>query len=158
MYGRFKKRERVDTNIDPNRDYSNRDLEEIAEQLLRDDSKIEICRHCGKDGIPTGVTRPQVQKDTLDGEGNPLVLEFTEHECDNGHKWWDGEGRTKGIGGDNPILFDEHIYARKKREIYCKAGKPDPNIVSGIYNRQHPQGRKVNSKDQRRRHGASYYR
>lgn len=157
MY-RFKKRERVDTTIYPDKHYTGSDLEEIADQLLRDDSKTEICRFCEEPGRPTGEIEVRVQDDVLDGEGNPLSINFAEHECQNGHRWWDGEGRAKGIGGDNPILFDEHVYARKKREIYCKAGMPDPSIVAGIYNRQHPQGRKVNSKDQRKRHGASYYR
>lgn len=45
-----------------------------------------------------------------------------------------------------------------RREIYCSVGVPEPHIVKGIYWRTHPNGRKVNSDDQRRRNGASYYR
>ena len=71
-------------------------------------------------------------------------------------------GKVRGIGGENPILFAEHIYARKRREIYPKSeaanGVVDPSIQQGIYNRQHPEGRKVNSEEQRSRNGASYYR
>jgi len=67
-------------------------------------------------------------------------------------------GKQRGIGGDHPILFPEHEYARKRREIYTESGTPDPSLVAGIYNRTHPQGRKVNSKEQRQRNGASYYR
>jgi hypothetical protein len=157
MYNRFKKRERVDTNIDPNRSYNKTELEEIADQLLRDDSKTEICRECGQAGQPNGVVKPSKQND-YDAEGNRLILNFSQHQCPDGHIWWDGEGKAKGIGGDSPILFEEHIYSRKRREIYCKAGLPDPNIVQGMYNRPHPQGRKVNSEAQRKKHGASYYR
>lgn len=157
MYNRFKKKERVDTEIKPGKKYSKLELEEIADQILRDDSKTEICRSCGELGKPSGVKESREQ-DAIDEAGNQLVLDFSEHICKNGHKWFDGEGKARGIGGDNPILFEEHIYSRKRREIYCKAGLPDPNIVQGIYNRPHPQGRKVNSKAQRKKHGASFYR
>jgi hypothetical protein len=158
MYGRFRKRERVDTEIDPEKTYSQRELEEIADQLLRDDTKTEICRSCDQPGSPNGVTRDEPQEDAFDDDGNPLVIQFKEHECANGHKWWDGEGKARSISGENPILFEEHILSRKRREIYCKAGMPDPNIVQGMYNRPHPQGRKVNTEAQRKKHGASYYR
>jgi hypothetical protein len=67
-------------------------------------------------------------------------------------------GKEKGIGGDNPILFAEHEYSRRRREIYVTEGTPDPSLVSGIYFRTHPQGRKVNSETQRKKNGASYYR
>lgn len=74
------------------------------------------------------------------------------------------------IHGENPILFDEHIYNRKRREIYVNAGVPDEiqgldderGIHRGdgqkIFNRTHPQGRKVNSEHQRKKNGASYFR
>lgn len=67
-------------------------------------------------------------------------------------------GRPIGIGADPPILFEEHIYSRKRREIYNQNGVPDPNIVSGIYWRTHPQGRKVTTPEQRKKNGASWYR
>lgn len=67
-------------------------------------------------------------------------------------------GKTRGIGGDNPILFEEHERARKRREIYNTNGVPDPSLVAGIYNRSHPEGRKINSPEARKKHGASYYR
>lgn len=66
--------------------------------------------------------------------------------------------RERGIGGKDPILFEEHLYARKKREIYNVNGVPDPEIVQGIYNRVHPQGRKVNTPEARKTNGASFYR
>lgn len=69
-----------------------------------------------------------------------------------------GTKKERGIGGDAPILFEEHIYSRKKREIYNINGVPDPEIVQGIYNRVHPQGRKVNSPEARKSNGASFYR
>lgn len=67
-------------------------------------------------------------------------------------------GKPNGIKGDAPILFEEHIYARKRREIYNQNGVPEPSINEGMFWRPHPQGRKVNSDEQRRRHGASFYR
>jgi hypothetical protein len=62
------------------------------------------------------------------------------------------------IRGENPILFEEHLKNRHKREIYNKSGTPDPAFGQGMYNRTHPEGRKVNSDEQRKRNGASYYR
>jgi hypothetical protein len=59
---------------------------------------------------------------------------------------------------DEPVLLEEHLYSRRRREIYNQNGVPDPSIASGNYWRSHPQGRKVNSPEQRKRNGASYYR
>ena len=75
-------------------------------------------------------------------------------------------GKKKGIGGDNPILFEEHLYARRRREIQTEAGVPDPAYTRDprfphqipMYNRQSPHGRKVNSEKQRKEGGASYFR
>jgi hypothetical protein len=67
-------------------------------------------------------------------------------------------GKERGIKGKDPILFDEHIYQRQRREILNENGIPEPGLVQGIYNRVHPEGRKVNSEEQRRKHGASWYR
>lgn len=67
-------------------------------------------------------------------------------------------GPKRGIGGDDPILFKEHEDQRRRREIFTTNGTPDAALVQGIYNRSHPQGRKINSDDQRKRNGASYYK
>lgn len=67
-------------------------------------------------------------------------------------------GKARGIAGENPVLFEEHLYSRKRREIYNQNGVPDPSINEGMFWRTHPQGRKVNSDDQRKKHGASFYR
>lgn len=67
-------------------------------------------------------------------------------------------GRPRGIGGEDPILFAEHLYQRQKREILNENGVPEPGIVSGMYYRSHPEGRKVNSEEQRKKNGASYFR
>lgn len=80
----------------------------------------------------------------------------------------------KANGNKNHILFKEHLAARARREIKVGAGVVDdvitahlpkserPGVVAGdgqmMYNRTHPKGRKVNSREQRLRHGASYYR
>lgn len=72
---------------------------------------------------------------------------------------------TRGIGVYPNILFEEHLYNRRRREILVESGVPDAVITAGLskdgqtlYNRTHPQGRKVNSPEQRRRNGAAYYR
>jgi hypothetical protein len=72
------------------------------------------------------------------------------------------------------ILFPEHIYIRQRREIGNSSGIADPTLTASLqdkqkpgrhsgdgqtmYNRRHPRGRKVNSEQQRKDHGASYYR
>lgn len=143
--------------FDPNGHYTPAQLDRYGEALLREDARGEICRECGERGQTTGSVQPTPQE-AKDAEGNPLTLDFPEFQCENDHKWYAGEGATRGIGGENPVLFKEHFDSRKRREIYCAYGTPDPEIVSGIYNRTHPQGRKVNSADQRAKNGASYYR
>lgn len=64
-------------------------------------------------------------------------------------------GKPNGLGD---ILFEEHLYSRRRREIYNMNGTPDPSINEGMFWRTHPQGRKVNSDEQRKKHGASFYR
>lgn len=138
-------------------DYTNAELNQLADQYLREDTRTELCRECGERGEKTGEV-DKIEQDAVDEAGHKLVLAFEQYVCDNGHKWSEGEGKRRGVDGDNPILFPEHEQSRKRREIYTSLGTPDPSIVQGIYNRTHPQGRKVNSKEQRSKNGASYYR
>jgi hypothetical protein len=145
------------TEMDPEREYTSRELDQIADAFLREDARVEMCRECGERGEETGNVQEKEQEVT-DGEGHTLVLEFNEMKCPNEHTWFPGEGAPRGIGGKDPILFEEHFQSRKRREIYTAVGTPDPSIVAGIYNRVHPQGRKVNSEEQRKRNGASFYR
>lgn len=147
----------VSTEIIPGKKYNGSDLTAIADQLLREDARGEVCRECNERGEPTGSVS-HTSQEVLDVEGTVLVLDFPEYHCANGHNWFQGEGAVRGIGGENPILFEEHIQSRKRREIYTTVGTPDPSIVQGIYNRVHPQGRKQNSEEQRKRNGASFYR
>lgn len=137
--------------------YTNRQIELMTDALLRDDARSEVCKDCGSRGTATGTVRSSVQ-DIRDQEGNELSIDFPEYRCSNDHSWYQGEGEARGIAGNNPILFEEHLQSRRRREIYPKNGTPDPEIVSGIYNRVHPQGRKVNSAEQRSKNGASFYR
>jgi hypothetical protein len=152
-----RREEKVSTEIVAGKRYSPSDLDAIATQMLRDDAASELCRECGESGLPTGNTQTVVEP-VKDGEGHPLVVDFAELVCTGGHTWYEGEGRRKSVNGENPILFDEHLQSRKRREIYTTGGVPDPGIVSGIYNRTHPKGRKVNSEEQRKKHGASFFR
>lgn len=137
--------------------YTNRQMELMADELLREDARAELCRTCKQRGDETGKVEARKQ-DAVDMEGHPLFLNFPEYKCKNGHKWFKGEGLARGIGGDNPILFEEHLQSRRRREIFPANGTPDPSIVAGIYNRTHPQGRKVNTEEQRKRNGASFFR
>ena len=92
--------------------YTARELEQLADQMLRDDAR------------------------SVDPE----------------------TGKERGIGGEDPILFAEHLYQRQKREILNENGVPEPALNSGMYYRAHPEGRKINSEEQRKKHGASYFR
>lgn len=165
-----RKQEEVSTEIDETKtDYRPSELEAIADAWLREDARSELCRECKEDsdrtakGEETGYIKAMAQfnadgKPVTDQAGNHLHLDFPEIKCPHGHTWFQGEGIARGIGGEDPILFEEHFQSRKRREIYTAEGTPDPNIVSGLYNRSHPQGRKVNSAEQRAKNGASYYR
>lgn len=154
---RWHKEEEASPEIEAGQAYSNTELNAKADAWLRRDARTECCRECGGKGEETGEVASTPQE-AQDGDGNSLVLEFAELKCGNDHSWFPGEGKLRGIGGEDPILFEEHIQSRKRREIYTQGGTPDPEIVSGIYNRCHPQGRKVNSPEQRKKHGASWYR
>lgn len=152
-----------DLVFEEGKSYRNGELEAFADQLLREDSRRELCRQCDGYGDETGhvESQPQFHDDgapIVDNEGQQLYVDFPELQCEKGHVWYKGEGKARGNGGTHPILFEEHLKNRQRREIYTQIGTPDPSIVAGIFNRTHPQGRKVNSADQRKRHGASFYR
>jgi hypothetical protein len=172
--------EEQDAVFDPARKYTSEELVAFADQLLREDSNRELCRKCKAkdddgDWLPYGEETGQVEsvpqyddggEPLLDDEGNQLYLEFPELKCEKGHRWFHGEGQRRDIRGPNPILFESHLYNRKRREIYTESGTPDPAFTmdrhgrptQGMYNRSHPEGRKINTKTQRAKNGASYYR
>jgi hypothetical protein len=80
----------------------------------------------------------------------------------------------KANGNVQHILFKEHLAARARREVVTESGVADktltnllpkgqrPGVTSGdgqmMYNRTHPRGRKVNSKEHRLRNRAAFYR
>lgn len=160
----------LDVEVEPSdlayeegKSYRNWELEQMADNLLRADSRRELCRQCDEYGDETGniESQPQVHPEggpLVDDTGAQLYVDFPELQCKNGHIWYKGEGKARGNGGKNPVLFEEHLKNRQRREIYTTIGTPDPSIVQGMFNRTHPNGRKVNSADQRKRHGASFYR
>lgn len=171
--------EESDGRYDPTKKYRPKELEELADALLREDANRELCRKCrdnDPESIPygheTGEVEWQIQlgKDGLplfDTEGNTLYVAFPELRCEEGHRWYKGEGPRRDIRGKDPILFETHLYNRKRREIHVKDGIPDPAFTmdrwgkrptQGIYNRAHPQGRKINTPEQRAKNGASWYR
>jgi hypothetical protein len=149
--------EDVPTELESDREYTKGQLNAITDAILKQDARSELCRECGKRGTETGESKTMAQE-VEDKQGRKVALVYPEFICENDHKWYEGEGKTRGIQGDSPILFEEHLQQRRKREIHTAEGTPDPNIVSGMYNRTHPQGRKVNSLEQRRKNGASWYR
>lgn len=155
------------------------ELELWADQLLKEDSNRELCRKCKEkdsDCLPYGEETGEIEsvaqydeqtnEPIVDDEGNQLYLDFPELRCEKGHRWFKGEGARRDIRGPNPILFASHLYGRKRREIMVESGIPDPSFTKdrfgrpthGMYNRVHPQGRKVNTPDQRQANGASFYR
>lgn len=165
--------------FDPGEKYSSFELEEFADRFLREDSDRELCRKCKEkdpDGLPYGKETGEIEavaqynKETnqpiVDDEGNQLYLDFPEMRCAKGHRWYKGEGARRDIKGPNPILFASHLYGRMRREIYVESGVPDPAFTRdrfdrpthGEYNKSHPQGRKINTPEQRKANGASYYR
>jgi hypothetical protein len=134
----------------------------MAELILRQDARKELCRECGEEGKESGVYEIKDQHDRqnnpmMDEAGNQLRIKFPQYICSNTHTWWKGEGRAKSTHGKNHILFPEHEIIRKKREIYAEAGIVDDSIVSGSFNKAHPQGRQINSKEARDR-GSSFYK
>lgn len=168
-----------DTSYVEGKKYLKSELEAFADELLREDANRELCKRCKEkdaDSLPygheTGHVEWQVQKDKqgdalLDDEGNTRYIAYPELQCDKGHRWYKGEGPRRDIRGKNPILFETHLYNRKRREIHVKDGIPDPAFTmdrwgkrptQGIYNRAHPQGRKINTPEQRAKNGASWYR
>lgn len=172
--------EDVEEVFTPGNKYNSEELIAFADKLLRDDSNRELCRKCkekdpDENSLPYGEETGQVEsvpqftadnEPLLDDEGNQLYLDFPELKCEKGHRWFQGEGQRRDIRGPNPILFESHLYNRKRREIYVTEGTPDPAFTmdrkgrptQGMYNRSHPDGRKINTKSQRAKNGASYYR
>lgn len=55
------------------------------------------------------------------------------------------------------VLFAEHYRYRFAHEIYTANGTPDPNIVSGLYWRTHPNGVAFNSDEVRAEKGTAFY-
>lgn len=70
----------------------------------------------------------------------------------------DIKGGSSTLKGDAPILFAEHLKTRYRREIYNRLGIPDPSIQQGMYWRTHPEGRKINTEEARKKSGASFFR
>jgi hypothetical protein len=143
--------------------YANWQLEQMANEILRADSKREMCRVCNRYGTETGNIESlpaldENEQPKLDENGDVMYVDFPEIVCEKGHIWYKGEGKARGIQGKDPILFENHLQDRRRREIYTSVGTPDPSIQRGMYNRTHPQGRKVNTKEQRRKNGASFFR
>lgn len=93
---------------------------------------------------------------------DPTRRDYTEREL---AMYTDIMLREAGSDDECPILFQEHIEPRWRKEVLTKAGSPDQAVTNSLsndgqnmYNRQHPEGRKVNSEQQRKVNGASYYR
>ena len=52
---------------------------------------------------------------------------------------------------ESPVWLNvNQLKQRLKHEIYCSAGVPDPSIVSGLYWRTHPEGRRWRTPAQRK--------
>ena len=95
-------------------------------------------------------------------EFDPTRDDYTEREL---AMYADKFLREAGATEECQFLFQEHIEPRWRKEVRVETGTPDQSITNSLspdgqtmYNRQHPQGRKVNSDAQRKSNGASYYR
>lgn len=129
-----------DMVFEEGRDYRAWELEQLADNILRADTRRELCRQCDEYGEETGhiESQPQTNDDgspLVDNEGQQLYVDFPELQCNNDHVWYKGEGKARGNAGKDPILFEEHLKNRQRREIYTSVGTPDPEIVSGLFNR-----------------------
>src|SRR4051794_19334255 len=123
----WKRDEEVAPEYKEGESYTNREKELMADKWLRDDARSEVCRECGGKGAATGAVQSYQQfaenGDPLeDAHGGYLFLEFPEYSCPKSHQWFQGEGEARGIGGDNPILFEEHLHSRRRREIFPANG------------------------------------
>jgi len=177
--GAFSSKDFDPENFDPNKKYTPKELELIADAILRADANRELCPTCKSkdpDSLPygneTGHIEWKIQLDKsgvplLDDNGDALYIGFPELKCSKGHSWYKGTGKRRHIRGPNPILFENHLYHRRRREIQTESGTPDPAYttdrwgkrpVSGMYFRSHPDGRKVNSEEQRKKNGMGWYR
>jgi hypothetical protein len=157
--------------------FTGAEMQRVGDALLRTDADRELCRQCKEAdpnslpyGKETGHIEWAIQYDKegapiLDEEDNALYVGYPELQCSKGHRWYLGEGPRRDIRGINPILFESHLEHRDRRSVQTKDGVPDPAYtmdrwgkrpIQGMYWRQHPQGRKVNSNDQRKR-GAGFY-
>lgn len=161
----WREKQNFDTSggMKPGVKYKDWQVEKFADDILIADTRRELCRICSEYGIETGTIEPSPQFDeetnepVLDEEGDQLVINYIELQCEGDHRWYQGEGERRGIGGKDPILFESHIADRKRREIMVASGIPDPGLVSGLYNRAHPQGRRVNTPEHRKATGSSFY-
>lgn len=108
------------------------------------------------------TTRKEFEKDLP--EFDPTRTDYTDRELElysNSLLRLD-----KDANPDGPqIIFQEHIEPKWRREVLANSGTVDDEVTKSLsrdgqmmYNRTHPQGRKVNSEEQRKKNGASWYR
>lgn len=127
----------TDTTLVAGKKYTPAQLDKIATAILRADAMREDCPTCQATEVNAQEKVPT---------------------CANGHTWQRSQSNRRGARGDDPVLFEDQMISRKRREIYNVNGVPDPSIVSGMYNRTHPEGRRVNSDRQRKLNASSFYR
>lgn len=111
----------VDFTPEPGKKYTAAELELMADAMLRYHADEEPCPDCGLLTLP-----PRNRTDNF--------------VCEEGHSWpqpGHNSATRTGIGGKNPILFREHEWARRRREVYVQSGTPDPSIEAGIFHRPH---------------------
>lgn len=114
------------------------ELEREATRLLEADVRAELCRECNGRGEVYDCTVLPVLKGNKTPTGVNVIFQL--YKCANNHQWASGEGKMRGIGGESPILFEEHLRERARREIFTESGIPEPEKVAGLYNRTHPNG------------------
>lgn len=112
------------------------ELERIADEILAADLRSELCRECDRRGVALG---PPVMLVILsrDGEDTGARAESARFVCEQGHVWHAGEGKSRGRGGESPILLAEHMKKRKARETYMADGVVSEWVKPGMFHRDH---------------------
>jgi hypothetical protein len=60
---------------------------------------------------------------------------------------------------EEPIYLSmDQLRHRQRKEVQCADGTPDPEIVSGLYWRTHPNGRNWTTAEQRKANASGFYR
>jgi hypothetical protein len=113
-----------------------RELEAQADELLANDLRSELCRHCDRRGVALGDPETLIVLDR-DDEPTGLAAVVARYVCEAGHVWHAGEGKPRGRGGEAPILLEDHYAHRRSKEAYMAEGVVNDFVKPGMFHRDH---------------------